>query len=164
MFNVEDICRVDFDKYFYEYILNNSQNLHLDLIQSEVESDFHYQVSNMNSDSFEKFIYGLYETDNLDFFKIFIFIIRWNNWKFNPVISYNPVLDDREESKIAAAENDSYSWMSEVRIFLFRTKNKICLYSFWVFEKEVSNYEIFEINNQNIKTLVEFEISQLIRN
>lgn len=89
-----------------------------------------------------------YNSDNTILFYLLSTQIMDNNSNIHPVFVYNYFIDENEELSEEIGEN-SYLWLSDVSVYLFRTRNIIFIFqnaSDWVqgFSINISEKELTE--------------------
>lgn len=74
-----------------------------------------------------------YNSDNTILFYLLSTQIMDNNSNINPIFVYNYLIDENDELS-DEVEDDSYLWLSDVSVYLFRTKNNL-----FIFQKSKDN-------------------------
>lgn len=75
-----------------------------------------------------------YDSDNTILFYLLSTQIMNNNSNIHPIFIYNYIIDENEEL-LGEAEENPYLWLSDVSVYLFRTRNIIFVFqntSDWV--------------------------------
>ena len=108
-------------------------------------------IFNESSNAIEA-INKCYNSDNTILFYLLSTQIMENNSNINPVFVYNYLIDENEELSDEVDENP-YLWLSDVSVYLFRTKNNLFVFqktSDWVqgFLINISANEVSETDSQ----------------
>jgi hypothetical protein len=151
MFTIENITDNNFFVKFKEFVVNNNEDV-LNTVVSYLEIEENYSLSDYSSDEFTSHLIDLYNTDDEKLFTYLSKLIQSNcgfTDLFEEVTSYNYgikdwLLDNPEEVADDYFVKEPYAYLNDVKVYLFRSRNKICFYHNYS-DAECSSYDIFDI-------------------
>lgn len=153
IFTTKNLSSNDFFLTFEGFIRTHVKSLYNDIV-GMLEIENNYTISSLTEDEFISSLIALYTNDDEKLFTYLSKVIQANNGLndlFEEVTSYNYgikdwLLDNPEEVADDYFVKESYAYLSDVKVYLFRSKNKICFYHNYS-DTESSSFDILDIKD-----------------
>lgn len=148
--NYDSLIQETYDTSFETFLKEN-----FELIFDCLNQDFEY--CELSLSSFKMRLIQLYNTEDELFFKYIAKSISarigFEDF-FQPIASYNYAFEDWKESNkgkddLAFYSDVPYAFLSDVKVFGFRTKNTLCL--FHLAADDYKFYKLYKIEDNNFK-------------